>query len=76
MRSEVEAFETERKKAGDDFAAAETAYRTAEQAAREATAQAGKSREALADAKVRIETADQKFEEIVEFAQAPVSAHT
>ena len=69
LRSEVETFETERKKAGDDFAEAETAYRQAEQAARQATAEAGKSREALADAKVRIETADQKFEEIVEFAE-------
>ena len=69
LRSEVETFESERKKAGDDFAEAETAYRQAEQAARQATAEAGKSREALADAKVRIETADQKFEEIVEFAE-------
>ena len=70
LRNEVEKFETERKKAGDDFAEAETAYRVAEQAAREATAEAGKSREALADAKVRIETADHKFEEIVELAQS------
>ncbi len=69
LRSEVEKYETERKTAGDDFAQAETAYRAAEQAAREATAEAGKSREALADAKVRIETADLKFEEIVEYAQ-------
>ena len=81
LREEVEKFEAERKKAGDDFAEAETAYRAAEQAARQATAEAGKSREALADAKVRIETANQKFEEIVELAQAqfqrtPEGLHT
>ena len=69
LRSEVETNEKARKDAADAFAEAETAYREAEQAARAANAEAGKSREALADAKVRIETADLKFSEIVEIAQ-------
>ena len=70
LRDEVEKYEGERKAAADEFAESETAYRSAEQAARQASSDAAKSREALADAKVRVETASQKFDEIVEFAQS------
>jgi len=67
--AEVEQYETARKDAADRYAEAESAFREAETKARAANADAQKAREGMIDAKVRIENADLRFEEIVELAQ-------
>ena len=67
--AQVDTLELARQETADTLAEAETTAREAETAARAANSAAAKARESLAGAKVMLETAEERFAEVVEIAR-------